>query len=166
MTVGNTKFIDSVNYLPMRLADSPKAFGLKDTSDKGNFPIFSGEECNELIGEAPNFNFDSVEGLVRCKVLPPRNLFHPVLPYRVRGKLLFALCRSCCEIFSQETCTHDRPDEREFEGTWVFCELRKAIEEGYLVTSVSEIWQYKVTRDDPNTQQGGLFAKYINFKKR
>ncbi|XP_018370144.1 PREDICTED: uncharacterized protein LOC108765796 [Trachymyrmex cornetzi] len=128
----------------------------------GHPDIYVGEDCNELIGEAPNFNFDSVEGLVRCKVLPPRNLFHPVLPYRVRGKLLFALCRSCCETFSQETCTHDRPDEREFEGTWVSCELRKAIEKGYLVTSVSEIWQYKVTRYDPNTRQGGLFAEYIN----
>ena len=35
----NTKFIDSVNYLPMR-SDLPKAFGLKNTLDKGVFPIY------------------------------------------------------------------------------------------------------------------------------
>ncbi|EFN85139.1 hypothetical protein EAI_03501, partial [Harpegnathos saltator] len=43
--------------------------------------------------------------------------------------------------------------------TWVSCE-RKAIEKGYRVTSVSEIWDYKISRYD--TQQGGLFAEYIN----
>ncbi|XP_011684671.1 PREDICTED: uncharacterized protein LOC105448010, partial [Wasmannia auropunctata] len=133
----------------------------------GGFPIghpsiYIGQECSSLIGAAPGYNFDSVEGLVRCKVLPPRDLFHPVLPYRVRGKLLFALCRSCCETFSQAECTHDQPVDREFEGTWVSCEVRKAIEKGYLVTSVSEIWQYRVTRYNSVTHQGGLFTAYIN----
>ncbi|XP_036139539.1 uncharacterized protein LOC118644656 [Monomorium pharaonis] len=121
-----------------------------------------GEECGRLIGTAPNFNFDNVEGLVRCKVLPPRDLYHPVLPYRVNGKLIFGLCRSCCETFSTLPCTHDSPSDREFEGTWVSCELRKAVEKGYFVTEVSEIWQYNVTRYDPGTRQGGLFAEYIN----
>ncbi|XP_018370161.1 PREDICTED: uncharacterized protein LOC108765813, partial [Trachymyrmex cornetzi] len=148
------RYVDVCSLYPYVLKTGAFPYGHPD--------IYVGEDCNELIGEAPNFNFDSVEGLVRCKVLPPRNLFHPVLPYRVRGKLLFALCRSCCETFSQETCTHDRPDKCEFEGTWVSCELRKAIEKGYLVTSVSEIWQYKVTRYDPNTRQGDLFVEYIN----
>ena len=133
----------------------------------GTFPlgqptIYIGEQCSELIGAAPNFNFDCVEGIVRCTVLPPRDLFHPVLPYRVQGKLLFGLCRSCCETFSQAECTHDLPADREFVGAWVSCELRKALEKGYLVTNVSEIWQFRVTRFDPRTRQGGLFAEYIN----
>ncbi|XP_067208523.1 uncharacterized protein [Linepithema humile] len=132
----------------------------------GTFPIghptvYVGEECSVLIGESPNYNFDSVEGLVRCKVLAPRDLFHPVLPSRVRGKLLFALCRSCCETFSRENCTHV-PSEREFTGTWVSCELRKALEKGYFVSEVSEIWQYNATRYDHGTRQGRLFAEYIN----
>ncbi|KYQ50577.1 hypothetical protein ALC60_10335 [Trachymyrmex zeteki] len=132
----------------------------------GTFPIghpkiYIEEECSELIGVAPDFDFSSIEGLVRCKVLPPRDLFHPVLPYRVRGKLLFALCRSCCETFSSSECTHSLA-EREFEGTWVSCELRKAVEKGYRVSEVSEIWQYEVTRYDPGTRQGGLFTEYIN----
>ncbi|KAL6417359.1 hypothetical protein ACFW04_012817 [Cataglyphis niger] len=100
----------------------------------GHPDIYVGDECSALIGKAPNYNFNTLEGLIRCRVLAPRNLFHPVLPYRVKGKLLFALCRSCCETFSQTACTHDNADEREFEGTWVSCELRKAIEKGYLVT--------------------------------
>ena len=36
---------------------------------------------------------------------------------------------------------HNCPEEHEFEGT---CELHKAIEKKYLVTSMSEIWQYKI----------------------
>ncbi|XP_032688843.1 uncharacterized protein LOC116852503 [Odontomachus brunneus] len=124
--------------------------------------IYIGEECSALIGASPDFNFDTVEGLVRCRVLVPHDLFHPVLPYRVNGKLLFALCRSCCETFSQTACTHDDSADREFEGAWVSCELRKAIEKGYRVTSVSEIWNYEITQYDPVTWRGGLFAKYIN----
>ncbi|KYN23135.1 hypothetical protein ALC57_04438 [Trachymyrmex cornetzi] len=132
----------------------------------GAFPIshpkiYIGEECSKLIGVAPDFDFNSLEELIHCKILPPRDLFHPVLPYRIRDKLLFALCRSCCETFSQAECTHSLA-EREFEGTWVSCELRKAVEKGYRVSKVSEIWQYEVTRYDPDTGQGGLFTGYIN----
>ncbi|XP_039313511.1 uncharacterized protein LOC120359579 [Solenopsis invicta] len=128
----------------------------------GHPEIYIGAECSSIIGEEPAYNFDLVEGLVRCRVLPPRNLFQPVLPYRVRGKLLFALCRSYCEAFSQSVCTHEHPDERELEGTWISCELRKAVEKGYLVRQVSEIWHYSVARYDHDTRQGGLFTRYIN----
>ncbi|KYQ48649.1 Uncharacterized protein F54H12.2 [Trachymyrmex zeteki] len=101
--------------------------------------VYVGEKYSALIGEAPNFNFEQITGLIRCCVLPPRELFHPVLPYRVNGKLLFALCRTC-----------------------LLCELHKAIEKGYLVTRVDEIWQYKYTRYNSVTHQGGLFTEYIN----
>ncbi|KAG5344378.1 GVQW3 protein, partial [Acromyrmex charruanus] len=88
----------------------------------GHPKIYIEEECSELIGAAPDFDFNSIEGLIRCKVLPPHDLFHLVFLYRIRGKLLFALC------------------QRE----------------------VSKIWQYKVTRYDPDTRQNGLFTEYIN----
>jgi hypothetical protein len=35
------------------------------------------------------------EGLVRCMVLPPRDLYHLVLPYRCNGRQLFCLCSTC-----------------------------------------------------------------------
>lgn len=38
-------------------------------------------------------------GVIKCKILPPRNLYHPVLPVKVRmnkyEKLLFPLCLEC-----------------------------------------------------------------------
>jgi len=76
----------------------------------GQPTIYIEEQCSELIGVAPNFNFDSVESIVQCTILPPRDLFYPVL----QGKLLFGLCRSCCETFSQTECTHALPADREF----------------------------------------------------
>lgn len=88
----------------------------------------------EIITE----NFKDVEqyfGLIKCKVLPPRGLFHPVLPYRFSSKLLFPLCRVCCESSQQETCQH-ADTERAIIGTWVTEEVKKAIEMGYVVTKV------------------------------
>ena len=57
-------------------------------------------------------------------------------------------CSGCsyCETLSQAECTHDLPADHEFVGAWVSCELHKALEKSYLVTNVSEIWQFRVTR--------------------
>ncbi|XP_020296498.1 uncharacterized protein LOC109861322, partial [Pseudomyrmex gracilis] len=35
----------------------------------------------------------------------------------------------------QTQCSHENPRDREFENVWVSCELRKAVEKGYLVTA-------------------------------
>ena len=32
----------------------------------GQLTIYIGEQCSELIGVAPNFNFDSVESIIRA----------------------------------------------------------------------------------------------------
>lgn len=45
-----------------------------------------------------NANFGSIDdyfGFVHCKVLPPRGLYHPMLPHRSNGKLTFPLCGTC-----------------------------------------------------------------------
>ena len=34
------------------------------------------------------------EGLIKCKILPPRGLYIPVLPVKINNKLLFTLCRN------------------------------------------------------------------------
>ncbi|KAL4223399.1 hypothetical protein ACF0H5_016870 [Mactra antiquata] len=46
------------------------------------------------------------EGLVKCKVLPPRGLYIAVLPTKCNGKLLFSLCRTCGETYQNYTCQH------------------------------------------------------------
>ena len=47
-------------------------------------------------------------GFVKCKVLAPRGLYHPVLPVKTKcgnaEKLLFPLCRKCSETQDKRTC--------------------------------------------------------------
>ncbi|XP_024936924.1 uncharacterized protein LOC107263834 [Cephus cinctus] len=134
-------------------------------SKTGKFPVghprvYVGNDCRELTGD--HNNIDSVEGLIKCVVLPPRDLYHPVLPTRMHGKLLFALCRSCAESTLQGSCPHENPEDRIFEGTWVVDEVRRAVRKGYQITAINEIWQYEITQYDPTTRTGGHFASYIN----
>lgn len=79
---------------------------------------------------------------MQCKVLPPRGLFHPVLPVRIGGKLLFPLCRLCAENLQQTPCTH-LDHERILQGTWVTEEVKKAVEKGYRIIKVSFYMQLK-----------------------
>lgn len=75
------------------------------------------------------------------------------------GRLLFPLCRSCCEETQKTACNHENVSDREFSGTWVVDELRKAIELGYTITEIQIIWQHEVTRFD--RVEGGLFVEYV-----
>lgn len=60
LTLGHTKFIDSINYIPMRLSELPKAFGLQDTSDKGIFPhLFNSVENQTYVGPIPAAHYYS-----------------------------------------------------------------------------------------------------------
>lgn len=133
---------------------------------KGKFPlkhpkIYVGSLCESLTN-GNNNDLSTVEGLIKCTVLPPRNLHLPVLPVKMHGRLLFPLCRSCCEEVRKNYCNHEREEDREFTGTWVSDELKKSIHLGYKIKKIFVIWQYKMTCYDQKTQKGGLFAGYIN----
>ena len=103
-------------------------------------------------------------GLIKCKVLPPTNLYHPVLPYKTNNKLMFPLCRTCAEqCDSTKPCKHDKEEDRALVGTWVSIELFAALERGYRILDVYEVWNFpETTRYDKMTGLGGIFAKYID----
>jgi hypothetical protein len=104
-----------------------------------------------------------MEGLIKCTVVPPNDLYHPVLPFRFNKKLYFCLCRSCVqEQNTSVECYHVTDDERAIEGTWVIDEVRLALEKGYRLKKIHEIYEYQVTRYNPDICDGGLFAEYIN----
>jgi hypothetical protein len=97
------------------------------------------------------------EGLIKCCVMPPKKLFHSVLPYRFKQKLLFCLCRTCAEEFNMATeFTHTEVRERALTGTWVMDEVRLAVQKGYNVTEVYEVYEYETTQYDPQSRNGGL----------
>ena len=116
-----------------------------------------------LIG--PNLrglDVNSYEGLIKCKVLPPRGLRIPLLPCHINGKLMFVLCRACAETTNCDVCGHTR-SERCLTGTWVSVELQKAVAIGYVIVEIYEAWNYdETTVYDQATSKGGLFAQYMN----
>ena len=116
----------------------------------------------EFIDQPGTTDISRYNGLVKCKILPPYELYHPVLPYRYDSKLLFPLCKTCTqqEIKQQPTnnkrsekCPHST-EERTLTGTWTTLELQKAIEKGYIITYIYEIWHFK-------ERSNQLFQTYI-----
>ena len=100
-------------------------------------------------------------GLIQCQILPPRELYHPVLPYRHDNKLLFPLCATCVQNEMPKRpwdrsveCNHT-DQERVLTSTWCSPELAKAVELGYQVQYIYEVWHF-----DDTCQ--GLFEDYVN----
>lgn len=106
-------------------------------------------------------NVYNTEGLFKVSVLPPRNLYHPVLPIKMHQKLMFVLCYTCAKSKSQADCKHPE-SERSFTGTYVADELRVACDEGYKILKIFECWKYNVEQYDPVSKSGGVFTEYIN----
>ena len=96
-------------------------------------------------------------GLIKCKVLGPWQLYHPILPQRIKvdnyDKLIFTLCKTCAETRNQNKCELS-DNERSFIGTWTTDEVNKAIEKGYKVIRTYEVWHFDKSTDD-------LFKGYI-----
>ena len=96
-------------------------------------------------------------GLIKCKVLGPRQLYHPILPQRIKvdsyEKLVFTLCKACAESRNQNKFEHS-DSKRTFVGTWTSDEVNKAIEKGYKVIRTYEVWHFDKSTDD-------LFKGYI-----
>ena len=93
-------------------------------------------------------------GLIKCTILPPRGLLHPVLPYRTPQNLMFPLCKTCADTKNQNPCTHT-DQERAIRGTWCHVEVMKAIEKGYVVLNLHEVWHWEETTDE-------LFKEYVD----
>ena len=100
-------------------------------------------------------------GLVKATLLPPRKLFLPVLPVKMNGKLYFPLCRTCpIEAYESCQCTDD---ERALTGTWCTLEVQLALDRGYVLQKMFEVYHFpRSTKYDPHTQKGGLFSEYVN----
>jgi len=106
---------------------------------------------------------DQYFGIAKVKILPPRGLYHPVLPYRSNGKLKFSLCRTCADEEQQTPCNHSE-NERSFVGTWCTPEILKAKKKGYIIAKIYEVYHWTETAQyNPETGESGLFTGYINL---
>ena len=94
-------------------------------------------------------------GVAKCTLLPPRALFHPVLPSKINDKLMFPLCRTCAET-NTARCSHT-DEERAISGAWCTPEIDVALDHGYVLTDVFEVHHF-----DRKTKAGeGLMQEYV-----
>ena len=117
----------------------------------------------QIITKPVDQSIDSYFGIALVDVLPPSGLFHPVLPIRAGEKLTFPLCGKCVEeekkkplLQRQHYCMHS-DTERMLRGTWCTPELVKAVQMGYIIKKIHEVWNFP-----PNQRQSGLFKGYVN----
>jgi len=115
----------------------------------------------QFISQPGHTNIHDYFGFVKCRVLPPPQLYHPVLPYHQAGKLTFLLCATCVQEEMQKPplkrshlCAHS-DHERALTGTWCTPELQKVVELGYDIQYIYEVWHF------PETCQG-LFQDHVN----
>ena len=115
----------------------------------------------EIISQPNTTDISEFFGLTKCTVLPPEKLYHPVLPLRQNGKLTFPLCATCVEdemtkpmLERSHICKHTN-QQRQITGTWCTPELEKAVQEGYTILKIHEVWHF------PKTEVG-LFGNYVN----
>ena len=106
-------------------------------------------------------DFSHYFGLAKVDILPPPDLFHPVLPLRCNGKLTFPLCAACVREQQQlpmlersPLCDHPR-EQRVLRGTWCTPEINKARDMGYELVKVHEVWHFEESAS-------GLFEDYVN----
>uniref|UniRef100_A0A914HIJ6 DNA-directed DNA polymerase n=1 Tax=Globodera rostochiensis TaxID=31243 RepID=A0A914HIJ6_GLORO len=94
-------------------------------------------------------------GLLLVRVLAPRDIRVPLLGYRTPdGRFTFPLCAWCADRRQQRPCRHG-PDKRAWVSAYTHVELNKALELGYQVTDVFEVWHYDEWDDT-------LFRSYVN----
>ncbi len=114
-----------------------------------------------ILSEPGHTDLSQFFGLVKCRVLPPYELYHPVLPYRSGGKLTFPLCRSCVEteqskpLTERSSCCAHTPEERALTGTWCTPEIEEAVKQGYVIQHVHEVWHFE-------RRSSHLFTSYVN----
>ena len=115
----------------------------------------------EIIFNPSLEEFDDYFGLAKVSILPPYELFHPVLPVRIGEKLTFPLCGECVKAEQKKpllqrsrVCHHSR-EERVLLGTWCTPEIHKAIDMGYELVDIHEVWDFEKS-------EGGLFAEYVD----
>ena len=116
-----------------------------------------------ILKNPANQNILEYFGVAKVAVLPPEKLFHPVLPVKLASKCMFTLCGACTQEqlelpWHQRTnlCKHS-DKERTMTGTWCTEELKMAVQKGYQIIKIHEVWHW------PEKQRKtGLFAPYVN----
>ena len=115
----------------------------------------------QIITQPADQSIHSYFGLALVDILPPTGLYHPVLPVRCGGKLTFPLCKSCVKEEQEKPmlqrthhCVHT-DTERMLRGCWCTPEIVQAVQKGYKIIKIHEVWNFP-------QQRTGLFRDYVD----
>ncbi|CAH3144229.1 unnamed protein product [Porites evermanni] len=117
----------------------------------------------QIITQPVDQSLGSYFGIATVDIRPPAGLFHPVLPVRSGQKLTFPLCRTCVQeeqakpMLTRTHYCHHSDANRTLRGTWCTPDLVKAVEKGYTLAKIHEVWHFP-----PEQRRTGLFADYVN----
>ena len=116
-----------------------------------------------IITDPGHTDISQYFGMALVDLLPPPGLHHPVLPVRSGGKLTFPLCSRCVTegqakpmLERSSHCPHT-DTVRGIRGTWCTPEIAVAVQKGYRITKIHEVWHFP-----PEQRVTGLFAAYVN----
>ena len=124
------------------------------------FPVGKPELINRQDITQP-FQISNYFGVISCEVQPPAQLHVPVLPYKNKsGKLTFPLCRECADMLLLK-CTHYGEKCRNLFGAWTTVELKLALEEGYKIIDVFQIYHFS---EKSNTLFKGFILEMLRGK--
>ena len=117
----------------------------------------------EILFEPGHTDIFQYFGIMKNTVLPPYELYHPVLPLRHNDKLTFPLCRTSVETEMEKpmlersyVCPHTE-EQRQITGTWCMPELKEAVKRIYKIIHIHEVWHFSEEQ-----QKKGLFKEYVN----
>ena len=107
-----------------------------------------------VIREDFDYSLNSYFGFVKCKIIPPKKLYLPVLPLCINNKLMFPLCYFCAKNQNKNCVCIDR----EIVNTWTSEELKKAVEKGYKIVEIYEVLHY-----EDSQCSDVLFKQYVDM---
>ena len=112
----------------------------------GKYDIVIGKEIENISYKNGNFylkgNSKPVNGLMQISILPPKNLFYPFLPIKLKNeKTVFTLCFQCAEKMSKK-CAHC-DEERALTSVYYVSEILFAISLGYKILEIYECYFFE-----------------------
>jgi len=116
----------------------------------GHPQIFLGKEI-DLYHPDPMQWF----GMCKVTVLAPTDLYFPVLPVNIKGRLVFPLCYTCAMTCQASYCKHSEK-QRMIRGVYWSAELQMALSKGYTILSKDELWFWP-----PSQRSKSLFQDFI-----
>ena len=98
-----------------------------------------------------------MDSLIKCSIVPPEVDSSYAPPFDpIRNTC--SVCRTCVLNSNTGECSHTTDEVTATTATWVPDEFRLAVQKGYRILEVHDVYEYNVTRNDLETREGVLFA--------